>query len=58
MNNETAPREYKLSRFSTYYIFALLFLLYFFDYIDRTIVASLLRLFKRSGVFRTFRPVC
>lgn len=41
MNNETAPREYKLSRFSTYYIFALLFLLYFFDYVDRTIVASL-----------------
>jgi MFS family permease len=41
MNNETAPREYKLSKFSTYYIFALLFLLYFFDYVDRTIVASL-----------------
>lgn len=41
MNNETAPREYKLSKFNTYYIFALLFLLYFFDYVDRTIVASL-----------------
>ena len=41
MNDVTTPREYKLSKFSTYYIFALLFLLYFFDYIDRTIVASL-----------------
>jgi len=41
MNNVTAPREYKLSKLSTYYIFTLLFLLYFFDYIDRTIVASL-----------------
>jgi MFS family permease len=41
MNNVTAPREYKLSARSTYYIFALLFLLYFFDYVDRTIVTSL-----------------
>lgn len=41
MNNVTAPREYKLSNRSAYYIFTLLFLLYFFDYIDRTIVASL-----------------
>ncbi|MRR16697.1 MAG: MFS transporter [Deltaproteobacteria bacterium] len=41
MNNVTAPKEYKLSTRSTYYIFALLFLLYFFDYVDRTIVASL-----------------
>ena len=41
MNSVTAPREYKLSKLSTYYIFTLLFLLYFFDYIDRTIVASL-----------------
>ncbi len=41
MNNIIAPKEYKLSKFSTYYIFALLFLLYFFDYVDRTIVASL-----------------
>jgi MFS family permease len=41
MNTATAPKEYKLSRFSTYYIFILLFLLYFFDYVDRMIVASL-----------------
>jgi MFS family permease len=41
MNTVTAPKEYKLSRFSTYYIFTLLFLLYFFDYVDRMIVASL-----------------
>jgi len=40
MTNMTAPKEYKLSTGSTYYIFTLLFLLYFFDYIDRTIVTS------------------
>ena len=37
----TSPKEYKLSGFSTYYIFTLLFLLYFFDYVDRMIVTSL-----------------
>jgi MFS family permease len=37
----TTPKEYKLSKFSTYYIFILLFLLYFFDYVDRMIVTSL-----------------
>ncbi len=41
MNSVSAPKEYKLSRFSTYYIFTLLFLLYFFDYVDRMIVTSL-----------------
>jgi MFS family permease len=41
MNNVTAPKEYKLSSRGAYYIFTLLFLLYFFDYIDRTIVTSL-----------------
>jgi MFS family permease len=41
MNNITAPKEYKLSSRSAYYIFTLLFLLYFFDYVDRTIVTSL-----------------
>lgn len=30
----------KLSNRSAYYIFTLLFLLYFFDYVDRTIVTS------------------
>jgi MFS family permease len=41
MNNVIAPKEYKLSKRSSYYIFALLFLLYFFDYVDRMIVTSL-----------------
>jgi len=43
VNTNTVPasKEYKLSRFSTYYIFTLLFLLYFFDYVDRMIVTSL-----------------
>lgn len=41
MNSMTLPREYKLSTRSAYYIFSLLFLLYFFDYVDRTIVTSL-----------------
>jgi MFS family permease len=40
-NTVTTPKEYKLSKFSTYYIFTLLFLLYFFDYVDRMIVTSL-----------------
>lgn len=40
-NTVSAPKEYKLSKFSTYYIFILLFLLYFFDYVDRMIVTSL-----------------
>jgi MFS family permease len=34
-------KEYKLSKRSSYYIFTLLFLLYFFDYADRMIVTSL-----------------
>jgi MFS family permease len=41
MKTVTAPKEYKLSKFGTYYIFTLLFLLYFFDYVDRMIVTSL-----------------
>ncbi len=41
MNEVTAPKDYKLSGFSTYYVFTLLFLLYFFDYVDRMIVTSL-----------------
>jgi MFS family permease len=46
MNNVTAPKEYKLSRLNTYYIFTLLFLLYFFDYVDRMIVTSLMPYIK------------
>jgi len=38
--NAAPVREYKLSKANAYYIFTLLFLLYFFDYIDRTVVTS------------------
>ncbi|PKN05441.1 MAG: hypothetical protein CVU74_01715 [Deltaproteobacteria bacterium HGW-Deltaproteobacteria-9] len=41
MPESSATNEYKLSKRSSYYIFALLFLLYFFDYVDRTVVTSL-----------------
>jgi MFS family permease len=41
MNDRAASGEYKLSSRSAYYIFTLLFLLYFFDYVDRTVVTSL-----------------
>ncbi len=41
MDRVHEPREYKLSTFHSYYIFTLLFLLYFFDYMDRTVVTSL-----------------
>ena len=41
MNHDAvAPEGSKLSTRSAYYIFTLLFLLYFFDYVDRTIVTS------------------
>jgi len=46
MNNVAAPKEYKLSKLNTYYIFTLLFLLYFFDYVDRMIVTSLMPYIK------------
>ena len=38
MNDGAVPKEYKLSKVSSYYIFTLLFLLYFFDYVDRMVV--------------------
>jgi MFS family permease len=41
MNDTAAKKEYKLTTGYTYYLFALLFLLYFFNYIDRVIVTSL-----------------
>ncbi len=41
MSEASATKEYKLSTRSSYYIFTLLFLLYFFDYVDRTVVTSL-----------------
>jgi MFS family permease len=46
MNNVSAPKEYKLSKLNTYYIFTLLFLLYFFDYVDRMIVTALMPYIK------------
>jgi MFS family permease len=48
MNDLTAPREYKLSRAGSYYIFILLFLLYFFDYVDRMVVTSLFPFIKKE----------
>lgn len=41
MSDATRPKEYKMSTGYTYYLFTLLFLLYFFNYIDRVIVTSL-----------------
>jgi MFS family permease len=41
MNDATQPKAYKMSTGYTYYLFSLLFLLYFFNYIDRVIVTSL-----------------
>jgi MFS family permease len=41
MIDATQPKEYKMSAGYTYYLFTLLFLLYFFNYIDRVIVTSL-----------------
>ncbi len=46
MNNLTSPKEYKLSKGYTNYIFILLFLLYFFDYVDRLVVTSLFPFIK------------
>jgi predicted MFS family arabinose efflux permease len=41
MSDQSGVREYKLSKGYTNYIFILLFLLYFFDYVDRMVVTSL-----------------
>ena len=41
MGEGTVAKEYRLSRGYTTYIFILLFLLYFFDYVDRMVVTSL-----------------
>ncbi|PKN34031.1 MAG: hypothetical protein CVU61_10600 [Deltaproteobacteria bacterium HGW-Deltaproteobacteria-19] len=41
MAEMTGPKEYKLSKGYSYYLFTLLFLLYLFNYIDRVIVTSL-----------------
>jgi MFS family permease len=41
MTEPTGPREYKLSKAYSYYVFTLLFLLYLFNYADRVVVTSL-----------------
>jgi MFS family permease len=41
MSDVPVTKEYKLTTAYSYYLFALLFLLYFFNYIDRVIVTSL-----------------
>lgn len=48
MNDVTAPQENTITRRNAYYIFTLLFLLYFFDYVDRTVVISLAPLRTKS----------
>jgi predicted MFS family arabinose efflux permease len=40
-NPKTVPNGYLMSKGYSYYVFALLFLLYMFDYIDRMVVVSL-----------------
>jgi len=46
MSNQAGSREYKLSRGYRNYVFILLFLLYFFDYVDRMVVTSLFPFIK------------
>ncbi len=46
--NDRQPDGYLLSKGYSYYVFALLFLLYMFDYIDRLVVVSLFPFLKRD----------
>jgi len=48
MNNQSGVKRYALSSASRMYIFVLLFLLYFFDYVDRTVVTSLFPFIQRD----------
>ncbi len=48
MNGQSGTHEYKLSRGYTNYVFILLFLLYFFDYVDRMVVTSLFPYIKEE----------
>ncbi|MFA5078119.1 MAG: MFS transporter [Dehalococcoidia bacterium] len=48
MDNQPAAKRYQLSSASRMYIFVLLFLLYFFDYVDRTVVTSLFPFIQRD----------
>ncbi|MBM4328352.1 MAG: MFS transporter [Deltaproteobacteria bacterium] len=46
MKSEPAESGYHISKKYSYYVFALLFLLYMFDYIDRMVIASLFPFLK------------
>ena len=48
MNNQPGAKRYQLSSGTRLYIFVLLFLLYFFDYVDRTVVTSLFPFIQRD----------
>ncbi len=48
MDSKPALKRYQLSSSSRMYIFVLLFLLYFFDYVDRTVVTSLFPFIQRD----------
>jgi predicted MFS family arabinose efflux permease len=48
MDNQPTAKLYQLSSNSRMYIFVLLFLLYFFDYVDRTVVTSLFPFIQRD----------
>jgi len=48
MDSQPAVKRYQLPSSSRMYIFVLLFLLYFFDYVDRTVVTSLFPFIQRD----------
>src|SRR5512139_1599962 len=48
MAAQSAPEGYLFSRGYTHYVFILLWLLYFFDYVDRMVVVSLFPYLKRD----------
>ena len=48
MATPSAPEGYLFSRGYTHYLFILLWLLYFFDYIDRMVVVSLFPFLKKD----------
>lgn len=48
MATQSAPEGYLFSKGYTHYIFILLWLLYFFDYVDRMVVVSLFPFLKRD----------
>jgi len=48
MDNQPAAKRYEMPSGARLYIFVLLFLLYFFDYVDRTVVTSLFPFIQRD----------